>query len=209
MRKFLVILLSVLLLYLCASCKATKESLCDNSISSEITTSYEETTVDPGPPRIVPPDEIEVMPLDQDPFPVPYERQYRLVYHGIRGPYMYLVPDDDDYNDFQKNFEDANPNGIEISEMYLVTFIKRFDISREKFDKALAKDWQKRVELEWDTSLEEFELPNPDIIYTFDNEIINAYYRRDNPVAPDWLGTERAKDFTYESYSAYLEANPE
>ncbi len=47
------------------------------------------------------------------------------------------------------------------------------------------------------------EFPNPSILYTFDNEIINAYYRRENPVVPDW-----SKVTVYESYAEYKEANP-
>jgi len=91
--------------------------------------------------------------------------------------------------------------------MDTVTFIKYCHISKDDFAVALEKakrHWlaYKISEIEFDH--EEWELPNADIIYTFDNEIINAYYRRENPVEPDWAQVK-----TYESYSAYLAKNPQ
>jgi hypothetical protein len=44
-----------------------------------------------------------------------------------------------------------------------------------------------RIGFDMVTPIESNELPNLDIIYTFDNEVINAYYRRENPVVPDWM----------------------
>jgi len=86
--------------------------------------------------------------------------------------------------------------------MRLKMFVEYFDISKESFE--LFVNTEKDISLENDEILtnEENELPNPDIIYTFDNEIIDAYYRRENPVEPDWSKTK-----TYESYEAYLKAN--
>ncbi|MBR3991776.1 MAG: hypothetical protein IKI91_06530 [Clostridia bacterium] len=75
--------------------------------------------------------------------------------------------------------------GIEPDEMYLVTFIKHFHITREQFDTALEelrKNDEERLNREGSNDKpkdERFEIPNGDIIYTFDNEIINNYYRRD------------------------------
>lgn len=74
--------------------------------------------------------------------------------------------------------------GIEPDEMYLVTFIKHFHITREQFDAAMEKRAQSIKEtLERNPTQnprdERFEIPNGDIIYTFDNEIINNYYLRD------------------------------
>lgn len=67
--------------------------------------------------------------------------------------------------------------------MYLVSFVKHFKIPREDFEKCVENI---RQTYEWfhdthgdDISDEIHELPNADIIYTFDNEIINNYYRRD------------------------------
>jgi hypothetical protein len=42
----------------------------------------------------------------------------------------------------------------------------------------LEKEKRINIELGIDMTNEENELPNGDIIYTFDNDIINEYYRR-------------------------------
>lgn len=66
--------------------------------------------------------------------------------------------------------------------MYTVSFVKYFNIPREVFDKA-CDEFIERIgylhEREGDDiSTESYELPNADIIYTFDNEITNNYYLR-------------------------------
>jgi len=72
-------------------------------------------------------------------------------------------------------------------EMYFVTLIKRYDVPKEKFEEAIQKAAERYIAEGHNLTQEEWELPNADIIYTFDNEIIDAFYRRENPVAPDWL----------------------
>ena len=62
-------------------------------------------------------------------------------------------------------------------EMLLVSFVKRYDITREEFDSAVEKFIAHNEEMGCDMTGEEYEVPNGDIIYTFDNEIINHYYR--------------------------------
>ena len=64
--------------------------------------------------------------------------------------------------------------GRDQDEMFLVSFVKRYNIPREAFDEAVDKFIASNRE--WVTE-EEYEVPNADIIYTFDNEIINYYYR--------------------------------
>ncbi|MCI9448901.1 MAG: hypothetical protein HFE30_01440 [Clostridiales bacterium] len=65
-------------------------------------------------------------------------------------------------------------------EMYIVSFIKYFHISKEEFERVCA---ERRAFMEqmpsYDVNGEDYELPNPDIIYTFDNDIINEYYLRE------------------------------
>ena len=61
--------------------------------------------------------------------------------------------------------------------MLLKTFVQRYDISREVFDAAIKKQVAFWIEMGWDMTVEEYEVPNGDIIYTFDDEIINEYYR--------------------------------
>lgn len=55
--------------------------------------------------------------------------------------------------------------------------IKRYDIPRKEFDKAVERFVAANVAMEWPMFYEEYEVPNADVIYTFDNEIINRYYR--------------------------------
>jgi hypothetical protein len=62
----------------------------------------------------------------------------------------------------------------------LMRFVQYFDISREDFDAVISDmqaiharwDW-------WDMSEEGNELPNADIIFTFDNDLIRWFYRRE------------------------------
>ena len=61
--------------------------------------------------------------------------------------------------------------------MQLASYLKRYQIPREEFDKAAEKFIANGKAAGWDTTQEEYEVPNGDIIYTFDNEIINQYYR--------------------------------
>lgn len=89
-------------------------------------------------------------------------------------------------------------------EMYFATLIKRYDVPKGKFEEAIQKAAKRYVVEGHNLTQEAWELPNPDILYTFDNEIINAYYRRENLVEPDWATLK-----TYESYSAFLAANPQ
>ena len=94
--------------------------------------------------------------------------------------------------------------------MHMAAVIKHFNISREDVEReleaskisTLAQPETYNVKAN-ETDKEGRELFNPDIIYTFDNEIINAYYRRENPVVPE-AGTYK----TYESYEEYRQANP-
>ena len=87
------------------------------------------------------------------------------------------------------------------NEMLLATYVKYHNIAKEDFIEAVQQEYEWIVENGYDIYSEGDELPNADIIYTFDNEIINAYYRRENPVVPEEYRT-------YESYEEYLRANP-
>jgi len=72
-------------------------------------------------------------------------------------------------------------------EMILVTLVKRYDMPKNKFEDAVRLAAEKLINEGRDLSEEQWELPNADIIYTLDNEIINAYYRRENPMMPYWM----------------------
>lgn len=75
--------------------------------------------------------------------------------------------------------------GPEPTEMVLVSFIKEYKIPKSVFEEVVQRMAEDMLNEGCDLSNEIFELPNPDIIYTFDNEIIDAYYRRENPLAPN------------------------
>ena len=134
--------------------------------------------------------------------------KYRIVYYDIdgwagdlaRGKGMPGI-------DLEARHTDENGYFIESDEMDLVAWVKNFQILKKDFVAALEKEkqrWLTERGIDIEFNAEWAELPNPDIIYTFDNDIINAYYRRENPVEPDWTKTK-----TYESYEAYQRANPQ
>ena len=73
-------------------------------------------------------------------------------------------------NDWTEEFFFGDPS-TEPAEMVTVAFVKRFNISKEEFELAVGKNSKYNDE--------DAELPNADIVYTFDNAIINEYYRRE------------------------------
>ena len=125
--------------------------------------------------------------LEQHGYFYKYEPQYPATYYWLT--YGLASAANISYEEFdQWKLENIRPNeinGIEPQEMYTVTFIKDFHISREAFEQACQEFqlWLEDKSERWAEgdaifSMEEYEMPNADIIYTFDNEIINNYYRR-------------------------------
>jgi len=102
----------------------------------------------------------------------------RSVYYTISGFFIDLI----EINTFN---EWANKNlfkeiGKEPQEMSIVSFVKHFNISKEVFEETIEEMREPYNALAKELSDEEtYELPNADIIYTFDNDIINEYYRRE------------------------------
>jgi len=133
--------------------------------------------------------------------------KYRSVYYGIPGFVGDLARNSGMQGpDIDALHAGSNGTFIESDEMDIVVWVKHFGILKENFIVSMEKRkqwWQEEsglideITFDWEV----WELPNADIIYTFDNEIINAYYRRENPVVPE-PGTYR----TYESYEEYLKA---
>ena len=125
--------------------------------------------------------------LEQHGYFYKYEPQYRATYywltHGLASAANISYEELDQWK--LENIRPNEINGIEPQEMYTVTFIKDFHISREVFEQACEEFqlWLEDKSERWAEgdaifSMEEYEMPNADIIYTFDNEIINNYYRR-------------------------------
>jgi len=113
-----------------------------------------------------------------------FKRHYRLIYYRIPSPIDDLAGEEGYAFLAETSAQVANED---LPEMLLVSFIKRFNIEKEVFVSALKAIVSNYQNAGVDMQNEEFEVPNADIIYTFDNDVINAYYQRENPVVPDWM----------------------
>ncbi|MBS5734595.1 MAG: hypothetical protein KHW87_07840 [Clostridiales bacterium] len=125
--------------------------------------------------------------LEQHGYFYKYEPQYRDTYYWVTPDLLSAANiGNEEYGQWiVENIYPNEINGIEPQEMYTVTFIKDFHISREAFEQACQEFqlWLEDKSKRWAEgdaifSMERYEMPNADIIYTFDNEIINNYYRR-------------------------------
>ena len=123
------------------------------------------------------PGSIQLVPQEQDEYE--FERKYRITYYRIWGEFTECLSEEQkqDYTEWVENYSKQNEYGKKQNEMQLASYLKRYQIPREEFDKAAEKFIANGKAAGWDTTQEEYEVPNGDIIYTFDNEIINQYYR--------------------------------
>lgn len=130
------------------------------------------------------PGSIALVPQDQDYHD--FERPYRLQYYGNSVYYLSEILLDEeqkeDYYDWSDKYYKDTKYFEDLEEMYVVTFIKRYNIAREDFEKAVEvvskKNEQRDDFYASDGRInEEYEPLNVDIIYTFDEEIIREYYR--------------------------------
>ena len=110
-----------------------------------------------------------------------YRLKYRSKYYDVDLMILNLISQEEYQakawrNEMQKNWDAG------IDEMEIVTLIKYYNIPREAFEKIVEEKRQSNEKLrdEWgvDITGDNYELYNLDIIYTFDNELINEYYRR-------------------------------
>lgn len=122
------------------------------------------------------PGSVKLEPQDQDEFS--FERKYRVAYYRIWGYFTECLTEEEttDYMQWIDEYNKSTNYGETQEEMLLVTYIKRYNISRAEFDAAVEK---MRTEMPSADGViyEESEVPNGDIIFTFDNEVINRYYR--------------------------------
>jgi len=117
----------------------------------------------------------------QNRFATFYPPSYRQLYYTLDVSVMRLVSpelliDESWLGEIQQDLD----AGIEQDVMTVVVFIKYYKIPKEDFERAV-EEQRKGVEGLRDRGYEmteEYEVYNTDIIYTFDNEIINEYYRR-------------------------------
>ena len=173
MKYVSTILLVLSLAFLLASCNLNQtDSPTDigEPITSESTTTQHASTITFTIPD---PDSIKI----GGGYEYAYEKHYREAYYYIGGSFSDLV-DVYAFEQWADAYWNSHSDYVEPEEMFLVAFIKHFNIPREQFEIALEKFVHNRIAHGLDLTDETNEPPNPDIIYTFDNEIINEYYRR-------------------------------
>ena len=110
------------------------------------------------------------------------KRKYRQCYYDITYQLSLLV-DKDELNEWKEDVFSKSPD--ETNEMIVKLFVQRFNISKEDFERAsleLAKAFYDpdspgvMMNPKDYVNQEMYEIYNADIIYTFDDEIINNYY---------------------------------
>lgn len=155
------------------STDATTEPVTQPTTIPDVTT----PTNSAGLPEYVP-GSILLVPQNKDMFK--FDRKYREVYYTIKGGFEELLTEEEEQEWYNWCEETRYGLNLDYDEMLLVTMIKRYDISREEFDKVVANYvafWDQYGMFDRYPLPEEYEVYNGDIIYTFDNEIINHYYR--------------------------------
>lgn len=107
-------------------------------------------------------------------------KYYRDNYYSVAAPFVYLVG-----KEVYREWKGKQPDPDETNVMLMVNFIRDFNISREDFNKAnLEYAWRIKYLLNGTPVMnpkdfanqEDEEVYNADIIYTFNNELINEYY---------------------------------
>jgi hypothetical protein len=185
MKKLSFIVIIILLAIIFTACIHAEVTPSNTSTTtSEVITSEPTTTNIPTQPQTTWPanlpkyidGSIKLHPQSELEGVGEYELHYRYVYYCIDGFYGLLAPSNDAVNEFMQPFYDNND--VEDNVMLLAEFVKHFNIPREKFDEATQRLIAAIQELGEDMTDERYEVPNGDIIYTFDNDIINEYYRR-------------------------------
>ncbi len=151
-----------------------------NTASNYSTDSNEPTNKTSSPADDLPEYQAGSIRLDaQDQDDYNFDRKYRVIYYQIKGEFSELLSEEEyqDYTNWVDEKSKADGYGEYQTEMLLVSFIKRYNITREEFDSAVEKYIANSKAIRADMMSETNEAPNGDIIYTFDNEIINRYYR--------------------------------
>ena len=192
MKKFIWILVFVILAF-----SACKISLPDNDSAtttattteaiSTVRTTVSRTNPDTGLQEYVP-GNVELNPSHDYPEgdgsgadEPPKKRSYRLIYYEIPGTFLdYYGEKAGEYLDSLD--EQYSKTGKERNEMYILSLIRHFNMSKEIFVELVEKEERLNASLASkgiDIDSEDYELYNTDIIYTFDNDIINEYYRRE------------------------------
>lgn len=101
--------------------------------------------------------------------------EFRAIFYNIPGVFGDLIPGE--YRQGWRERANVASTGY-LDNMMLASFVQYFHISREVFDIALARLEYYYIQMGADMSDEWYELPNADIIFTFDRDIIRYFYRR-------------------------------
>ena len=184
--------------------KDDNESVADSTVNLTETSTANETETDESENEKSDVSQKSEVPTDQleDECGTMGLLKYRLIYYNIPKPFVDIVGNDkhdrwfDEY--LEKNDgEQGNEDGMAIK-----AFVQQFDISREQFDKAnleLARliksiNGKPCMNPKDFANQETDEVYNGDIIYTFDDEIINEYYMgHPEEFYPYWYADEFEK----------------
>ena len=138
-----------------------------------------------------------------------FERLYRYSYYGINLPIDSISQAD--MNDWIHY--DQNKDWRKRTEPMLLSLIKYFNVTFEVIRNETQELYLSRRDNPYiNLADEEREIPNPYLLYTFDLERINDYYSLDparNASARQWLEEWLQTNEPYESYSAFMSANPQ
>jgi len=104
-----------------------------------------------------------------------YVLRFRDGFYKISGFFIDLV-DIDDFDYFTRMYMHMPEND---GYMILMLFVRYFNITRDEFDEALERLRNWRLYMGTYIYCEEWEIPNADIIFTFNNDIIRYFYRRE------------------------------
>ena len=129
--------------------------------------------------------------------------KFRLIYYEIPRPFADIVGADKCDEWSERYFEGNDGNQGNKYGMAMKAYVQHFDISREDFDKANLK-WAKIIRDDFEGSpmmnpkdfanQETDEVFNGDVIYTFDDKIINEYYiGHPDEFYPYWYADEFEK----------------
>ena len=174
MKKFLSLILIFSLLFTVTSCKQPESK--ENSDITELQTQSEVFST-----SVIDISTAEILVNDTG-GGTPTLTKYRSIYSDVPRPFVNLV-DIFEYQLWHEEIIKEDPNKTNI--MIMKLFVQEFDISREDFDRANL-EWAKIIIKGFkgkpimdpqDFANQEInEVYNADIIYTFDDEIINEYY---------------------------------
>ena len=101
-----------------------------------------------------------------------YNGTHRFVFYGVPGYIADLAENKEIVEKFLEFYE------LNDETMFIKDFVKHFNVPKEKFTQAVEEHKQFLLDYDIDIMDEEYELPNAEIIYTFDDKIISEYYQR-------------------------------